>query len=119
MNIKLEELLELQKELDEVVINNYEKRNDLHKNFCAQSDFLTEKLLALMVEVGELANETRSFKYWSTKEPSSKAVSLAEYADILHFVLSIANSLDFTADEIEQAYLKKHEENYKRQMEGY
>ena len=27
--------------------------------------------------------------------------------------------LGFTDEEVEQAYLKKHEENYKRQREGY
>ncbi len=44
---------------------------------------------------------------------------LDEYVDVLHFWLSIGNLLDFTAKEIEQAYLKKHEENYKRQRENY
>ncbi len=47
------------------------------------------RVLALLVELGELANETRTFKFWSTKGPSPKAKILDEYADGLHFLLSL------------------------------
>ena len=51
------------------------------------------KLLAFLVEISELANEVRCFKYWSKKPPSPKAVVLEEYVDALHFLLSIGNDL--------------------------
>jgi len=60
---------------------------------------LNKKILALQVELGELANETRCFKFWSTKEPSSKDIILEEYVDCLHFILSLGlekNFLDIT-----------------------
>ena len=41
------------------------------------------RLMALLVELGEFANETRCFKYWSVKGPSPKEVILDEYADKL------------------------------------
>ena len=47
------------------------------------------RVLALLVELGELANETRCFKYWSNKGPSPKEVVLDEYSDALHFFLSL------------------------------
>jgi dimeric dUTPase (all-alpha-NTP-PPase superfamily) len=50
--------------------------------------------LALLVELGELANETRTFKFWSTKGPSPKARILDEYADGLHFLLSLGLALN-------------------------
>ena len=50
---------------------------------------LQKKILSLQVELGELANETRCFKFWSTKKPSSKDIILEEYVDCLHFILSI------------------------------
>ena len=50
---------------------------------------LRKKILSLQVELSELANETRCFKFWSTKKPSSKDVILEEYVDCLHFILSI------------------------------
>jgi len=52
-----------------------------------------KRLLALIVELGELANETRAFKFWSRKGPSAKAVILDEYADGLHFLLSLGIDL--------------------------
>lgn len=51
------------------------------------------RLLALTVELGELANETRTFKFWSLKGPSPKSAILEEYADGLHFILSLGIDL--------------------------
>lgn len=56
---------------------------------------LPQKILALQVELGELANETRCFKFWSIKPASSKDVILEEYVDALHFVLSIGLETGF------------------------
>ncbi len=52
-----------------------------------------KKMLALLVEIGELANETRCFKYWSNKPASEREVILEEYVDGLHFILSIGIDL--------------------------
>jgi len=52
-------------------------------------EIFEKKLLALLVEIGELANETRCFKFWSTKPPAAKERILDEYADGLHFILSL------------------------------
>ena len=41
------------------------------------------------MEIAELANETRCFKFWSNKGPSAKNTILEEYADCLHFLLTI------------------------------
>ncbi len=48
-----------------------------------------KRMLALLVELGEFANETRCFKFWSYKGPSAKDVILDEYADGLHFFFSL------------------------------
>lgn len=48
-----------------------------------------KRMLALFVELGEFANETRCFKFWSLKGPSPKERILDEYADALHFFLSL------------------------------
>lgn len=60
-----------------------------------------KRVLALLVEVGELANETRCFKFWSKKGPSAKEIIIDEFADGMHFYLSIGIDLktektDFT-----------------------
>ncbi|MCP3025484.1 dUTP diphosphatase [Halobacillus sp. A5] len=60
-----------------------------------EAEVIDDKILALYVEVGELANETRCFKFWSTKPSSDKKVVLEEYVDGLHFILSLGLDLDF------------------------
>ena len=45
--------------------------------------------------MGELANETRCFKFWSLKGPSDQETILAEYVDGIHFILSLGNEQDF------------------------
>jgi dimeric dUTPase (all-alpha-NTP-PPase superfamily) len=54
-----------------------------------ETDLNEKKILALMVELGELANETRCFKFWSLKSPSARETILEEYVDGIHFILSI------------------------------
>lgn len=53
------------------------------------SETTNKRILALLVELGEFANETRCFKFWSFKGPSPKDVILEEYVDGLHFFLSL------------------------------
>jgi len=116
--MSIEEILELQKELDlKITMNSFGVSAGDAKHY--QEALLAKRLLALHVEVSELANATKCFKYWSTKPSEPQEIILDEFADVLHFVFSVANSLNLTAKEIEDAYLKKHEENYKRQQEGY
>lgn len=74
------ELVATQKQLDEKIENRHGLQNKV---------LFQEKMLALLVEVGELANETRCFKFWSNKPSSQNDVVLAEYVDGLHFILSI------------------------------
>lgn len=61
-------------------------------------NLVPKKILALLVELGELANETRCFKFWSNKGPSPKKVILEEYVDGLHFILSLGLKLNYSKD---------------------
>src|SRR5690625_4329698 len=56
MKMNLSKLFETQKELDERIV----KEKGLEGE-----DLLDKKILALQVELGELANEWRGFKFWS------------------------------------------------------
>lgn len=53
-----------------------------------------KKILALLVELGECANETRCFKFWSVKKAAPRKTILEEYVDGLHFILSLGLELD-------------------------
>ncbi|MBR7797908.1 MAG: dUTP diphosphatase [Bacillota bacterium] len=74
------ELYNMQTELDSYI----EKNNNIKKE-----EVFKDKVLALLVELGELANETRCFKFWSNKPRSEKSVILEEYVDGIHFILSL------------------------------
>jgi dimeric dUTPase (all-alpha-NTP-PPase superfamily) len=77
--MQLTKLFTMQRELDSFIQNN---RND-------KVDVFRKKGLSLLVELAELANETRCFKFWSTKGPSEKNIILEEYVDSIHFLLSL------------------------------
>lgn len=72
-------LFKMQDKLDRYIESNHDLTSDLFH----------EKSLALLVELGELANETRCFKFWSTKPSSSRETVLEEYVDGVHFIMSL------------------------------
>ncbi|MGL4647559.1 MAG: dUTP diphosphatase [Mycoplasmoidaceae bacterium] len=80
MKINLNEILKIQDQLDNYIESNHQ----LNK-----ADLLSRKKLALIVELAELCNEVRSFKFWSLKASSPKKIILDEFVDCLHFILSI------------------------------
>jgi dimeric dUTPase (all-alpha-NTP-PPase superfamily) len=84
MNIQA--LFQIQQKLDQKIT---ETHNLQHKYL------VPDKILALQVEIGELANETRCFKFWSLKDPSAREFILEEYVDSVHFILSIGLDLGF------------------------
>ncbi|MFC2948610.1 dUTP diphosphatase [Virgibacillus sediminis] len=73
-------LYQMQKDLDKYIENNQS---------LGGREVFEEKCLALMVEVGELANETRCFKFWSKKPRNNHYRILEEYVDGIHFILSL------------------------------
>jgi dimeric dUTPase (all-alpha-NTP-PPase superfamily) len=71
----------------------------LQEHCLQRTEIFLKKILALQVEIGELANETRCFKYWSRKSPSPRESVLEEFVDALHFVLSLG--LDLGHEDLE------------------
>ncbi|MBP1968851.1 dimeric dUTPase (all-alpha-NTP-PPase superfamily) [Virgibacillus natechei] len=82
-------LFSMQAQLDKYI----ETKHDL-----LEKDVFQEKYLALLVELGELANETRTFKFWSNKPRNEKSVILEEYVDGVHFILSLGIDKGFRYD---------------------
>lgn len=87
--MKFIELFKMQSELDSFI----EKTQNVTK------DVFNEKGLALIVELAELANETRCFKFWSTKGASERSVLLEEFVDSIHFMLSLGNMKGYSLTE--------------------
>ena len=78
--VNLKELYSLQAGLDKEIAKNHG---------ITYETTIERRLLALIVEIGEFANETRCFKFWSNKGASPKDVIMDEYADGMHFLLSL------------------------------
>lgn len=85
-------LFTMQENLDNYISDNHHLDN---------KDLFEERFLALLVELGELANETRCFKFWSRQKPSDRAIILEEYVDNIHFLLSIGLHRGYRFEKIE------------------
>jgi dimeric dUTPase (all-alpha-NTP-PPase superfamily) len=94
--VNIEKLYEMQEGLD----RHIEEQHGL------QSENLVDrKVLALMVELGELANETRCFKFWSLKPASEHKVILEEFVDGIHFILSLGIETGCKQTEFVDSYM--------------
>lgn len=80
MKINLNDIIQMQINLDQTI---HQKRG------VSYSEVIEHIKLALLVELAELANEVKCFKFWSSKERSPKDVLIEEYADGIHFISSI------------------------------
>ncbi|UUD35692.1 dUTP diphosphatase [Mycoplasmopsis caviae] len=90
--MNLSKIFTMQKELDEAIT----ARNDINAKASKNKirEFHYMKLLALLVETAEFANEVQTFKYWKATKEVDKDKALEEFADILHFVGSFAYQYD-------------------------
>ncbi len=69
----------------------------------------------------ELAELTDSvpWKWWAKYQKFDEQNARVEIVDLFHFLISLAQVMGMSADDLFQAYLKKNEVNLKRQETGY
>ncbi|WNE40271.1 MAG: hypothetical protein GBAus27B_000338 [Mycoplasmataceae bacterium] len=81
-----------QQKLDEVII-----RNNNITDIKERSGFVRSKI-ALLVEIGEFANELKTFKHWKKDKTINFPKAQEELIDCLHFYLSWVNAfqIDFS-----------------------
>jgi dimeric dUTPase (all-alpha-NTP-PPase superfamily) len=101
IEVQLEKLFQMQKELDSHIEEKHQLENE---------DLFNRKVLALLVEIGELANETRCFKFWSVKPSSEKEVILEEFVDGVHFILSLGIECGFNQSVMEWSLAEEHKD---------
>ena len=91
MLVRIDDLMDIQEKLDSRIFK-------LHNT--SREETKKDRILALLVELGECANETRTFKYWSTKEASPLDVIAEEFSDVVHFMLSLGIDAQIETREI-------------------
>lgn len=96
MKLHVRDLYELQNILDQRIFEQHQ---------ITREETLTRRMLALLIEMSELANETRCFKFWSNKAASERDVILEEYADGIHFLLSLGIDLNDQLEDIDEVKL--------------
>lgn len=101
-----DKLYAMQKQLDHYI----EANHDL-----TDTDVFQDRYLALLVELGELANETRCFKFWSNKPRNEAHIVLEEFVDNIHFLLSLGldKGYRFTG-EVPQSNITSETEQFTR-----
>ena len=104
MAIDLTNLYQKQAQLDARIADNH------HVTYATTRE---RRILALLVEIGEFANATRCFKYWSNKASEDIAIVLDEYVDGLHFFLSLG--IDIKTSKSTYHYTK-HADNLTKQI---
>lgn len=97
MLLKIDDLQEIQSDLDERIF-------ELHET--SRKETREDRVLALLVELGEFANETRSFKYWSLNKEINEEEMFEEFSDVLHFSLSLG--LDIQFNQVAIKYKESH-----------
>ena len=73
---------------------------------------------AMQQEIAELIDSV-PWKWWAKYQKFDEQNARVEVVDLFHFLISIAQVLGMSADDVFQAYVKKNQVNIKRQESGY
>ncbi|MCX6904129.1 MAG: dUTPase [Verrucomicrobia bacterium] len=73
---------------------------------------------AMSQEIAELTDSV-PWKWWAKYQKFDEQNARVEVVDLFHFLISLAQVLGMSADDVFNAYVKKNEVNFKRQDSGY
>jgi len=112
-NDKLEELFRLQKQLNERIGVHADRMTETERQH-----WLLNYCRAISQEVAELT-DCVPWKWWAKYQTFDRQNARVEVVDLFHFVISAAQVLGLSADELFEAYTNKHRVNLQRQDSGY
>jgi len=110
---KLDELFRLQKQLNQRIGVDTDRMTDAERQ-----QWLLNYYRAMSQEVAELT-DCVPWKWWAKYQTFDRQNARVEVIDLFHFLISAAQVLGLDADEIFEAYTKKHQVNLDRQESGY
>jgi dimeric dUTPase (all-alpha-NTP-PPase superfamily) len=110
---QLRELFRMQRSLNERIGVDTDTFSEAEKirwtlNYCR----------AMSQEIAELTDSV-PWKWWAKYQQFDEQNARVEVVDLFHFLISLAQTLGMTADDVFAAYVKKNEVNFKRQEGGY
>ena len=110
---QLRELFRMQKALNERIGVLTDQMDEAEK-----TKWVLNYTRAMTQELAELTDSV-PWKWWAKYQKFDEQNARVEVVDLLHFLISLAQVLGMSADDVFQAYLKKNEVNFKRQESGY
>ncbi|KAF0096326.1 MAG: dUTPase [Puniceicoccaceae bacterium 5H] len=110
---KLAEIFQLQEKLNERIGVNL---SDLDE--AQQTEWVLNYTRAMQQELAELVDSV-PWKWWARYQQFDLQNARVEVIDLFHFLVSLAQTLGMSSEDVFEAYLKKNEVNHKRQESGY
>jgi dimeric dUTPase (all-alpha-NTP-PPase superfamily) len=110
---KLEEIFKLQAELNSRIGVKLEGLDEKQK-----TEWVLNYTRAMQQELAELIDSV-PWKWWAKYQKFDEQNAKVEVVDLFHFLVSLAQVLGMTPDDVFQAYLKKNKVNHQRQDSGY
>jgi dimeric dUTPase (all-alpha-NTP-PPase superfamily) len=110
---QLGELFRMQKALNERIGVRTEGMTQEEK-----TQWLLNYCRAMSQEIAELTDSV-PWKWWAKYQKFDEQNARVEVVDLFHFLISLAQVLGMSADDVFNAYLRKNEVNFKRQETGY
>ncbi len=110
---QLRELWRMQKALNDRIGVNMEGVSDAEK-----TKWILNYCRAMTQEIAELTDSV-PWKWWAKYQKFDEQNARVEVVDLFHFLISIAQVLGMSADDVFNSYIKKNEVNFKRQDAGY
>lgn len=110
---QLREMFRMQKALNQRIGVHTDAMDEKQK-----TEWLLNYCRAMTQEISELTDSV-PWKWWAKYQKFNEQNARVEVVDIFHFLISAAQVLGMSADDVYQAYLKKNAVNFKRQESGY
>ena len=110
---KLEEIFDLQDELNRRIGVDLSSLSDEEK-----AKWVLNYTRAMQQEIAELIDSV-PWKWWAKYQEFDEQNARVEVVDLFHFLISTAQALGMSADDVYEAYLKKNKVNHARQESGY
>jgi len=110
---KMDEIFALQEKLNQRIGVNMNEMNDDDR-----AQWILNYIRAMQQELAELTDSV-PWKWWAKYQEFDKQNAKVEIVDLFHFLISLAQVMGMSSDDVFNAYLEKNKVNHNRQDSGY
>ena len=110
---KFDEIFSMQDTLNKRIGVNTDGMSDEDK-----AKWVLNYTRAMQQDISELIDSV-PWKWWAKYQEFDEQNAKVEVVDLFHFLISLAQVLGMTPEDVHEAYLKKNKVNHERQDSGY